>query len=277
MNIQDKAVLVDLKISLWAAQATDHKLSDEINITKTGSTNSGRYVKKLLPANDQIRQIQQIANKLRKEFQVATLDWEGSSRLLPIEKLDDWVKTYNHYQNLFNTAVQNFVNAYPESINKAELALGELFNREDYPDDIASYFAVAQKIKPIPTDDFRTEVDSEVIKQLREEAKQATEEQTNKATKVFLEKLLLDINRIINATGPDAKRTRNSLFDTLRGTLNNAKAFNFNSNAELNALIEEGFDLIDGLSTSIPKEQKTAINVQATNLVQRIQSYGKPI
>lgn len=277
MNIQDKAVLVDLKISSWAAQATDHKLSDEINITKTGSTNSGRYVKKLLPANDQIRQIQQIANKLRKEFQQATLDWEGSSRLLPIEKLDDWVKTYNHYQNLFNTAVQNFVNAYPESINKAELALGELFNREDYPDDIASYFAVAQKIKPIPTDDFRTEVDSEVIKQLREEAKQATEEQTNKATKVFLEKLLLDINRIINATGPDAKRTRNSLFDTLRGTLNNAKAFNFNSNAELNALIEEGFNLIDGLSTSIPKEQKSAINVQATNLVQRIQSYGKPI
>lgn len=277
MNIQDKAVLVDLKISLWAAQATDHKLSDEINITKTGSTNSGRYVKKLLPANDQIRQIQQIANKLRKEFQVATLDWEGSSRLLPIEKLDDWVKTYNHYQNLFNTAVQNFVNAYPESINKAELALGELFNREDYPDDIASYFAVAQKIKPIPTDDFRTEVDSEVIRQLREEAKQATEEQTNKATKAFLEKLLLDINRIINATGPDAKRTRNSLFDTLRSTLDNAKAFNFNSNAELNALIEEGFNLIDGLSTSIPKEQKSAINVQATNLVQRIQSYGKPI
>lgn len=277
MNIQDKAVLVDLKISSWAAQATDHKLSDEINITKTGSTNSGRYVKKLLPANDQIRQIQQIANKLRKEFQVATLDWEGSSRLLPIEKLDDWVKTYNHYQNLFNTAVQNFVNAYPESINKAELALGELFNREDYPDDIASYFAVAQKIKPIPTDDFRTEVDSEVIRQLREEAKQATEEQTNKATKAFLEKLLLDINRIINATGPDAKRTRNSLFDTLRSTLDNAKAFNFNSNAELNALIEEGFNLIDGLSTSIPKEQKSAINVQATNLVQRIQSYGKPI
>ncbi|MCZ2128578.1 MAG: hypothetical protein LC099_12540 [Anaerolineales bacterium] len=277
MNIQDKAVLVDLKISSWAAQATDHKLSDEINITKTGSTNSGRYVKKLLPANDQIKQIQQIANKLRKEFQAATLDWEGSSRLLPIEKLDDWVKTYNHYQNLFNTAVQNFVNAYPESINKAELALGELFNREDYPDDIASYFAVAQKIKPIPTDDFRTEIDSEVIRQLREEAKQATEEQTNKATKAFLEKLLLDINRIINATGPDAKRTRNSLFDTLRGTLNNAKAFNFNSNAELNALIEEGFDLIDGLSTSIPKEQKSAINVQATNLVQRIQSYGKPI
>lgn len=277
MNIQDKAVLVDLKISSWAAQATDHKLSDEINITKTGSTNSGRYVKKLLPANDQIRQIQQIANKLRKEFQVATLDWEGSSRLLPIEKLDDWVKTYNHYQNLFNTAVQNFVNAYPESINKAELALGELFNREDYPDDIASYFAVAQKIKPIPTDDFRTEVDSEVIRQLREEAKQATEEQTNKATKVFLEKLLLDINRIINATGPDAKRTRNSLFDTLRSTLDNAKAFNFNSNTELNALIEEGFNLIDGLSTSIPKEQKSAINVQATNLVQRIQSYGKPI
>lgn len=277
MNIQDKAVLVDLKISSWAAQATDHKLSDEINITKTGSTNSGRYVKKLLPANDQIKQIQQIANKLRKEFQQATLDWEGSSRLLPIEKLDDWVKTYNHYQNLFNTAVQNFVNAYPESINKAELALGELFNREDYPDDIASYFAVAQKIKPIPTDDFRTEVDSEVIRQLREEAKQATEEQTNKATKVFLEKLLLDINRIINATGPDAKRTRNSLFDTLRSTLDNAKAFNFNSNAELNALIEEGFNLIDGLSTSIPKEQKSAINVQATNLVQRIQSYGKPI
>lgn len=277
MNIQDKAVLVDLKISSWAAQATDHKLSDEINITKTGSTNSGRYIKKLLPANDQIKQIQQIANKLRKEFQEATLDWEGSSRLLPIEKLDDWVKTYNHYQNLFNTAVQNFVNAYPESINKAELALGELFNREDYPDDIASYFAVAQKIKPIPTDDFRTEIDSEVIRQLREEAKQATEEQTNKATKAFLEKLLLDINRIINATGPDAKRTRNSLFDTLRGTLNNAKAFNFNSNAELNALIEEGFDLIDGLSTSIPKEQKSAINVQATNLVQRIQSYGKPI
>lgn len=277
MNIQDKAVLVDLKISSWAAQATDHKLSDEINITKTGSTNSGRYVKKLLPANDQIKQIQQIANKLRKEFQQATLDWEGSSRLLPIEKLDDWVKSYNHYQNLFNTAVQNFVNAYPESINKAELALGELFNREDYPDDIASYFAVAQKIKPIPTDDFRTEVDSEVIRQLREEAKQATEEQTNKATKAFLEKLLLDINRIINATGPDAKRTRNSLFDTLRSTLDNAKAFNFNSNAELNALIEEGFNLIDGLSTSIPKEQKSAINVQATNLVQRIQSYGKPI
>lgn len=277
MNIQDKAVLVDLKISSWAAQATDHKLSDEINITKTGSTNSGRYVKKLLPANDQIKQIQQIANKLRKEFQQATLDWEGSSRLLPIEKLDDWVKTYNHYQNLFNTAVQNFVNAYPESINKAELALGELFNREDYPNDIASYFAVAQKIKPIPTDDFRTEVDSEVIRQLREEAKQATEEQTNKATKAFLEKLLLDINRIINATGPDAKRTRNSLFDTLRSTLDNAKAFNFNSNPELNALIKEGFNLIDGLSTSIPKEQKSAINVQATNLVQRIQSYGKPI
>ena len=34
MNIQDKAVLVDLKISVWNAQVTDHKISEEINITR---------------------------------------------------------------------------------------------------------------------------------------------------------------------------------------------------------------------------------------------------
>ncbi len=279
MNIQDKAVLVDLKISVWNAQATDHKISEEINITKTGTINSGKYIKKLLPVNDQLKRLQHVANKLRKEFQESSLEWEGTSRLIPIENLEAWMKIYNHYLNMWNTAMDQFIAAYPESVNKAELALGELFNRDDYPSEqsVHEYFGITQKIKPIPTGDFRTEIDNDIIRQLKEEAKQAVEEQSNKAAKMFLEKLLLDINRIINATGPDAKRTHNSLFDTLRNTLNNAKAFNFNSDPELNSLIEEGFALIDGLTTTISKEQKVTLNVQATNLVSRIQSYGKPV
>lgn len=279
MNIQDKAVLVDLKISVWNAQVTDHKISEEINITKTGTTNSGKYIKKLLPSNDHLKRLQHIANKLRKEFQEASLEWEGTSRLIPIENLESWMKIYNHYLAMWNTAMEQFIAAYPESVNKAELALGELFNRDDYPSEqsVHEYFSITQKIKPIPTGDFRTEIDNDIIRQLKEEAKQAVEEQSNKAAKMFLEKLLLDINRIINATGPDAKRTRNSLFDTLRNTLNNAKAFNFNSDSELNSLIEEGFALIDGLTTTISKKQKVTLNVQATNLVSRIQSYGKPV
>jgi len=279
MDIQSKAVLIDLKISVWNAQATDHKVSTEINITKTGTNNSGKYIKKLLPSNDHLKQLQKIANKLRKEFQEASLDWEGSSRLFPIESLESWMSTYKYYLNQWDSAMNRFIDAYPESINKAELALGELFDRDDYPaeDSIHKHFGITQQIKAIPLNDFRTEVDNEIIKQLKEEAKQALEEQSNKATKAFLEKLLLDISRIINATGPDAKRTHNSLFDTLRNTLNNAKAFNFNADPELNSLIEEGFNLIDGLSTNIPKEQKNVINVQASNLMSRIQSYGKPV
>lgn len=279
MDIQSKAVLIDLKISVWNAQATDHKVSTEINITKTGANNSGKYIKKLLPSNDHLKHLQKIANKLRKEFQEASLEWEGTSRLFPIESLESWMNTYKYYLNQWDSAMNRFTTAYPESINKAELALGELFDRDDYPseDSIHKYFGITQQIKAIPLNDFRTEVDNEIIKQLKEEAKQTLEEQSNKATKAFLEKLLLDINRIINATGPDAKRTHNSLFDTLRNTLNNAKAFNFNADPELNSLIEEGFNLIDGLTPNIPKEQKNVINVQASNLMSRIQSYGKPV
>ena len=279
LSIQNKAVLVDLKISTWSAIATDRKISEEINITKTGSNNSGKYMKKLLPSNNQIKQIQKLANQLRRDFHSITLDWEGTSRIMPIEKLDEWMKAYNDYLQQWNSAIERFVDAYPESINKAQLALGDLFNINDYPEpqDIHKYFGLTQKLKAIPTDDFRFETDSETIKQLQEDAKNAAEQQTNKVIKAFLEKLLLDINRVINATDPSAKRTRGSLFTTLQNTLNNAKAFNLNSDPELDSLIEEGLSLIDDVGKTIPKEQKDIINKQANNLMQRIQSYGRPV
>ena len=80
------------------------------------------------------------------------------------------------YEALFKERVDSFLVNYPQIITVMGYRLGNLFNRDDYPevDVIANRFKLKYTIMPVPeAGDFRVDINSSMKDKLKEEYQKA--------------------------------------------------------------------------------------------------------
>ncbi len=136
-TIATSAVLIDVHVSTWTGRKRDKKTTQEVNDDKQTTTNRAASVIKNLMCDD-------------KELDAAIFDVTSELEVRIVE---------------FDTRVKNFVAGYPVKISAAAFKLGQLFDRNEFPDgsDIARRFSMRYVISPVPTaGDFRVDVQKDV-------------------------------------------------------------------------------------------------------------------
>lgn len=167
------ALIVEFNASVWTARKLDRKVTDEaISAHGAKARDSVRANKNLFAGRSELTDIQQLVTKVRNFIYDSTLPWSNNGQqLLPSSKFLEFDKKLAVYKEEFDDLASKFVHIYPTLITAQAMALGSMFDRNDYPPagDIARRFAFNYDYFPVPTaGDFRVDVGNMAASELKE-------------------------------------------------------------------------------------------------------------
>lgn len=172
IGIQTSAMLVELNISSWTARKLDRRVSDEVDATNATRARAGNYNKNLLAGTQVLDSIIKYAAQARAWHNRQTIPWSDNGlRLLPMPLFLDYKAQLNTLEQNYNKLVDNFIEAYPNLVSAAAFNLGDLFDRDEYPDAevVRRKFGFAYYFTPVPmAGDFRVDTSEAALQELKE-------------------------------------------------------------------------------------------------------------
>lgn len=172
-TLSERAMLVTLRISQWTARKLDRAETTALNRAHGLTVEAARVNKKLLPFGVELERVHQTTGAIRKEFAARTLPWGiDGVNILKASSYVNFTQLVNTWQHDWHSAVDAFLDAYPDMRRAAELELGTLFKIEDYPsvDELRKMFGFSIRFMPVPDDrDWRVDVGDEERRRLQED------------------------------------------------------------------------------------------------------------
>jgi hypothetical protein len=170
-KISSSAMLIDLSLSVWTGRKLDKQVSNEIDSAKRTKSRAGNYHKNLLAGSEKLAEIGKIASSVRNWSYGQTSPWsDAGTRLLPSTLFFDYKAKLTEYEKMFTQAVTDFLAEYDTLVASSAFALGDLFNREDYPpvEKVAQKFGFFYTFSPVPeVGDFRVDIGEAGMAELR--------------------------------------------------------------------------------------------------------------
>lgn len=187
ISIASSAMLVELSISTWTARKLDKRVSAEVDANKSTKTRAGNYNKNLLAGTGFLDTITKYAANARAWHISQTLPWSDNGlRLLPMSNFLEYKTQLATLERNYMALVQKFLVAYPNLVSAAAFQLGELFNRDEYPEahTIERKFKFTTNYLPVPmAGDFRVDIGEEAKAEIIASCNSVYEERLNNAMK----------------------------------------------------------------------------------------------
>ena len=192
MNLNDRALLVQLSVSQWTARKYDKKATQEVASSHGVQSAVGRYNKSLLPMNDLLDRVHKKTTHVRTKFYANTLPWgiEGTM-MLPTNNYLQFMTDFRKEKSEWQYLVDQFVGNYDQLRLDAKGILGSLYNDADYPDesDIARKFKMDMAIFPVPSTDFRVSIASDELTRIQQDVERRVQEAQTVAMKEVWDRL----------------------------------------------------------------------------------------
>ena len=200
-NIDTCAMLVELSVSQWTARKLDRSVSDELVANKQAQDKGAARVNKhLLAGRTELEVINKFVTETRSLVYDNTLPWSDSGiRLLPSAKFMEFNAKLQQAEDKFYGLVAEFVQVYPSLITAQAMALGNMFNRNDYPhpDDIEHRFRFNVNYMPVPSSgDFRVDIGNDAQEELRNKLAKLADERVEHAVRDIKTRLLEHLKRM---------------------------------------------------------------------------------
>ena len=199
MNLNDRALLVQLSISQWTARKYDKRATKDVADRNGVDAIVGRYNKSLLPMNDQLELVHRKANQIRSDFYDNTLPWgiEGT-QLLPTSNYLEFMTAFRKMKGEWQWLVTQFTMNYEAFIDDARRTLGPLFDQTDYPnpDNIAQKFKMDLAVFPVPSNDFRVSIASDELNRIQQDVERRVQEASASAMKDVWQRLYDKVKHI---------------------------------------------------------------------------------
>lgn len=192
MNLNDRALLVQLSVSQWTARKYDKKATQEVASSHGVQSAVGRYNKSLLPMNDLLDRVHKKTTHIRTKFYENTLPWgiEGTM-MLPTSNYLQFMTDFRKEKSEWQYLVDQFVGNYDQLRLDAKRMLGSLYNDADYPDEneIARKFKMDMAIFPVPSTDFRVSIASDELTRIQQDVERRVAEAQTVAMKEVWDRL----------------------------------------------------------------------------------------
>jgi hypothetical protein len=202
-NIDSCALLVEFNASVWTARKLDKSATDEVVINKrAGAKDAARVNKHLLAGRSELDTISKFVGNVRTYVYENSLPWSDTGiRLLPTARFMEFNDCMGKYEEEFTTIVNEFVGVYPSLITAQAMALGDMFNRNEYPSagEMAHKFSFRLNYMPVPkAGDFRVDVGNEAQEELQKKLANLADERVEFAMKEARERLKTHLERIVD-------------------------------------------------------------------------------
>lgn len=221
ISIATSAMMVELNISCWTARKLDKKVSEEVDSAKNTKVKAGNYHKHLLAGNPHLDAVVKYAAKVRLWNTQQTIPWSDSgSRIVTMENLFNggYKRQLDDHKIEFERLANNFISVYPTLISAAAFQLGDLFDRDEYPEveSIEKKFKFNYSLIPIPTaGDFRIEVGEQAKAELIAQYEAAFNERLNNAMRDVWDRLYDCLSHMSERLASDDEGKRKVFHGTL--------------------------------------------------------------
>jgi hypothetical protein len=171
-NLNSVGLICEFNASVWTARKLDRKESDKV-VEGAGAKSKGaaRVNKNLLAGRPELEEIGQLVTRARNYVGDNTLPWSDSGqRFLIGMRFPEFDKRVEAFRDEFNSKVDDFVAIYPTLITAQAMALGDMFNRSEFPSagEIAGKFGMTVSYLPVPSaGDIRVDIGNQAQEELR--------------------------------------------------------------------------------------------------------------
>jgi len=246
-NIDSCSMIVEFNASVWTARKLDKTATDEVVHSKNaGAKDAARVNKHLLAGRNELDVIQKHVNAVRTYVYANTMPWSDSGqRLLPTSKFLEFNERMDEENDKFWQLVNDFVDVYPSLITAQAMALGDMFNRNDFPSqqEIAAKFDFSVGFLPVPTfGDFRIDVGNEAQKELQAKLTELSDKRVEAAMQDVKDKLKDHLKRMQDRLTVDyvngeavTRKFHNSLVEGAFDLCDMVKALNIVNDPDLEA------------------------------------------
>lgn len=242
MNLNDKALLVQLNISQWTGRKFDKRVTKEVAQTHGTSEQVGRYNKSLLPANDLLANVHKKSTAIRTDYYQNTLPWAtDGSQLLPTSNYLSFMQEFRQKRGDWQQLVEQFIDAYGDLKLQAQQILGGMYNESDYPpvEDIRNKFSMDMVIMPVPTNDFRVEVSSAELERIQQDVEDRVKSAGEHAMQDVWRRLYERVEHIAEKLADPKAIFRDSMVENARELCALLPRLNFADNPDLERMRSE--------------------------------------
>jgi len=219
MNLNDRALLVQLSISQWTARKYDKKTTCEVAVNHNTITDAGRYNKSLLPMNDYLANVQKKASAIRQKYYENTLPWgiEGT-QMLPSANYLAFMADFRKEKGEWEYLVSEFLSNYDRLRLDAKRVLGSLYDDADYPltNQIESKFCMDMAVFPVPTNDFRVQINSAELYRIQQDVEQRVKQAQTQAMNDVGQRLYDKVQHIAERLADPKAVFRDSMVENAR-------------------------------------------------------------
>jgi hypothetical protein len=217
-KLNEKAMLVHLRVSMWTGSKKDSRVSSKVCHEYEAEQDAGSWWTYFIPKKE-LKEVQSAANRLRNEWKRKTLPWmDEGVRIIPSELFLDYSTRMREAMERYNQEVENFLDRYPTIIANMPSRLKGLLDNKNMPTvtEVRMKFGARMGISPIPdATDFRVDLGEEEMMEIRKQSEETMREMASKAMGSVW-KQLTDMVAKIEATLSDPdKKFKDSLLGNL--------------------------------------------------------------
>lgn len=221
LNLGSIALIAEFTASVWTARKLDRKVSDDV-IAENNAKSKGaaRVNKNLLAGRDELDKIAQHVTAARNYVYNNTVPWsDNGQRLLQTARFMPFNNKMDEFKNEFDRLVLEFVRVYPTLITAQAMALGNMFNRSEYPpaSEIVRKFGFNVEYVPVPeAGDLRVDVGNEAQRELRERLEKMANTRVEQAVSDVRTRLVEHLermaDRLVSDTDPKTGERKHRRF-----------------------------------------------------------------
>jgi hypothetical protein len=242
MNLNDRALLVQLSISQWTARKYDKKATRQVADANGTTMDAGRYNKALLPMNDLLDNIHKKTTHIRQKFYDNTLPWgiEGTM-MLPTANYLNFMSEFRKERGEWNTLVDTFWQNYDGLVSNAQRILGSLYDHSDYPSsaDIRQKFHMDMAVFPVPSTDFRVSIGSDELSRIQQDVERRVQEAQSKAMTEVWQRLHDRVKHMAEKLADPKAIFRDSMIENAREICALLPRLNFSDDPNLEAMRQQ--------------------------------------
>lgn len=279
MNLNEKAMLVHLRLSMWTGRTKDSLITEEVIRTKNSDSDAGAWWTYLVPKKD-IKKIENAAARCRTEFFKITLPWmDGGMRILPSAMFLTYSQTMRQAVADYENAIKEFVDNYPTIISEAKRRLGKLAEQKNLPtvEDIKNRFSAKLNVLPLPTaNDFRVSLNRDEVETIKKNITANIEAMTSKAMDDLWNRLILLVDKVENTMRSDDKIFRDTLIGNLKDFCELIPKMNLTNDKHLEEIRKEVVEKLANLKPNDLREdkaQRKTAHKAAKSVLEKIKEY----
>lgn len=242
MNLNDRALLVQLSISQWTARKYDKKATRQVAVAFHSFVDQGRYNKALLPMNSLLDNVHKKSTLIRTKYYENTLPWGiDGTQMLPTANYLAFMSDFRKERDEWNSLVQVFISSYDALKHDAQRVLGQLYDAADYPSmfDVQRKFHMDVAVFPVPNTDFRVAIGTAELSRIQQDVERRVADAQAKAMQDVWQRLFDRVKHMAEKLADPKAIFRDSMIENAREICSLLPRLNFADDPNLEALRQQ--------------------------------------